>query len=241
LFNDISEREFSLSDIMVKGWSVYCQQFKNLAILILITSLPIYIIISILPNDTSELNYIRIAMVIAGSSLSIIGYVGVIFLAESAVKNNNTEISWGLAISKALTRFGSLAITSLLAGLIVIGLSLLLVIPGIIWFVYYTFFAQFVVLRGMRGKAALSSSKALVEGRWWKVFSLNLITILISISLNWGNECLLLLLPKALNIITATCLDILGVGFSTVVMTVFFLNLDSIGVKDGKPENGVDE
>lgn len=231
MLNDSSEREFSLSDVMVKGWSVYCQQFKSIAVLLLIAYLPINIINGIIPKSILELNYVMIPVIIVSSFLTLTGYAGTIVLAENAIRNDNIKINWRLAISKALTRFGSCAITSLFAGLIIIGLSLLLVIPGIIWLVYYTFTLQFVVLRGMRGKAALNCSKSLVKGRWWKVFWINLIMILISMVFGFGHECLSPLLPKALSIIIATGLDIVNIGFSTVVTTTLFLNLDSISGK----------
>lgn len=241
MLNDISEREFSLSEVMVRGWSVYCQQLKSITVLVLITSLPLSIIIRIVPKDILQLNYVMIPMLIVGSFLSLIAVVGVIVLAENAVRNDNSEMGWRAAISKALTRFGSCAITSLLGGLIVIGLSLLLVIPGIIWIVYYTFVLQVVVLRGMRGKVALDYGKSLVKGRWWKIFWINLVLLLISMVIGFGQEYLSSLLPKALSIATDTGLDIFQIGFNTVVTTILFLNLDYISVKNGKAENGAEE
>jgi hypothetical protein len=234
LLNDINEREFSLSDVMVKGWSVFCQQFKNIAVLVLITSLPFHIVNFIVPKG---LNYVMTPMLIITPLLTIIGYVGVIVLAENTVRNDNIELDWRAAISKALTRFGSCAITSLLGGLIIIGLSLLLVIPGIIWMVYYTFILQVVVLRGIRGKAALDYSKSLVIGRWWKIFWISLVPLLISNVTIFVQNHLSSLLPNALSIITATGLDIFDIGFTTVFTTILFLNLDSISVKNAATEN----
>jgi hypothetical protein len=45
-----------------------------------------------------------------------------------------------------------------------------MLLGGIIWGVYYSFFVYAVALRQVSGKAALDYSKATVQGEWWRVF-----------------------------------------------------------------------
>ncbi len=59
--------------------------------------------------------------------------------------------------------------TSLLVVLIVMGGTILFVIPGIIFSIWYGFTYYTILFEEKRGVAALSASKSLVSGRWWKI------------------------------------------------------------------------
>ncbi|KKU10417.1 MAG: hypothetical protein UX13_C0012G0001, partial [Candidatus Woesebacteria bacterium GW2011_GWB1_45_5] len=60
-------------------------------------------------------------------------------------------------------------ITNLLVGLIVVGGFILLIIPGIIFAVWFSFSLWGVVDKGYGVGRSLKESKALVKGRFWKV------------------------------------------------------------------------
>ncbi|GAI05360.1 unnamed protein product [marine sediment metagenome] len=73
---------------------------------------------------------------------------------------------------------------SLLTGLIV-GLGfLLLIIPGIIFTIWFVFSTYTVICEDKKGFKALSRSKELVKGYWWptakRVFALVIVTIPLS-------------------------------------------------------------
>ena len=60
---------------------------------------------------------------------------------------------------------------------------ILLVIPGIIFAVWYSFTTMVVVLEGLRGSDAMRKSKSYVQGRWWGVFGrVILLSIVIGIA-----------------------------------------------------------
>lgn len=81
---------------------------------------------------------------------------------------------------------------SIISTLIILGGTLLLIIPGIIFSVWYMFGNVALVLDGKKGMAALKESKRLVRGRWWQVFfaavlptvAIVLLLILVDIVLN---------------------------------------------------------
>ncbi len=82
-------------------------------------------------------------------------------------KLDSTEInqkSWQLIIP--------LLIVAVIETLIVLGGFILLVIPGIIFAVWFTFAQTAVVLDGKQGVAALSYSRSLVIGRFWSIMRL---------------------------------------------------------------------
>lgn len=60
--------------------------------------------------------------------------------------------------------------TSLLVALVVLGGTILLIIPGIIFSIWFSFTYYTIVFEEKRGVAALSASKAMVVGRWWAIF-----------------------------------------------------------------------
>jgi hypothetical protein len=62
-----------------------------------------------------------------------------------------------------------LVIVGLLHTLVILGGFLLLIIPGIIFSVWYLFAQISVVLDNKRGMAALSFSRSLVKGRFWQI------------------------------------------------------------------------
>jgi hypothetical protein len=64
---------------------------------------------------------------------------------------------------------GGVFIVGLLVALIVIGGSILLFIPGLIFAIWYSFAVFEAVLNNKRGMEALSESKKLVSGRWWAI------------------------------------------------------------------------
>ena len=75
--------------------------------------------------------------------------------------------------------FTTLIVTSIIYGLVVgIGL-VLLVIPGVYFFVRFIFVPQAVVLEGKSVGAAFGRSSQLVQGSWWRVFGIALVVYLI--------------------------------------------------------------
>ncbi len=67
---------------------------------------------------------------------------------------------------------------SFLVGLIVVGGFILVIIPGIIFSIWFTFVAQARVLDKKKGVSALGFSRTLVKGNWWGVFGRIVVGIL---------------------------------------------------------------
>jgi hypothetical protein len=87
----------------------------------------------------------------------------------------------GPAISYAFRRFGDLFVTSLLVGIIVaIGL-ILLIVPGIIFYLWYALATQVVMLERRGGTAAMSRSKFLTEGFRGRIFGIYILITLLSV------------------------------------------------------------
>lgn len=229
MFTEISEKEFGIGGILTKSWAVYCQEFKAIAMVTLPIYIPINIILYILNEYIGLKEYISIVKIVE-AFVGMISMMGVALIVENTIKNGNCEISWREALRKAFSRWGSSVGTSMLTVLIIVGFMLLLVIPGVIWSLYYIFVMQVVILRGIAGKAALNYSKSLVKGRWWNVFWKLLVLGLINIAIGVTIGFCSVLAPDVIGIIAETFFNIVT-AFYIVGTTIIFLNLDYISQK----------
>jgi len=69
---------------------------------------------------------------------------------------------------------------SLLTGILVMLWTLLLIIPGIIFGIFYYFALYFLIFEDVKGMNAIKSSKALVSGYWWGVFGRTMFLLLVA-------------------------------------------------------------
>ena len=116
--------------------------------------------------------------------------------------------------------------TNLLMTILLIGLTVMLVIPGLIYLVYWQFALTAVVLGGVSLNAALKYSKLLVKGRWWKTaqYSFWIMTITLFATMIYST-----IVIKGdnliINIANDTILNFIA-AFGTIAATLLFLNLE---------------
>lgn len=80
----------------------------------------------------------------------------------------NKELSLEQTISLAWHKLRPYIWTSILQGICLLGLFILLIIPGLIFAVFWYFTLYIVVYYGKTGMGAMKESKSIVTGRWWK-------------------------------------------------------------------------
>ncbi|MEG0773883.1 hypothetical protein [Clostridium sp.] len=243
MFRQIYERELSISEFFSAAWKFYTKHFNNILPIILLIYIPANILLyfisgsAIIAEDfDSYTDIINIIETLWGT----IATIGIIFLVEKGTfEQEFEEANWREGLSRAFSRWGSSIGTSILAGLIILGMTLLLIVPGVIWSVYYSFFIYVVAIRNLGGKKALNYSKSLVKGQWWKVFGVlflfNIINIIIGFILGFISG----FLPEIIGIFTNTLIDLVGAYF-TVLTAMFFLNLDFLKRRDEIPELSTD-
>ncbi len=154
------------------------QFFQNLGYLIIFWLVEVGIsLISVIPLIIG-LAFIAAQNTVLGTIITVIGAIlGVLVLVilqaaglcqiQSIIDSSHKSIRGLLSLGRKLAL--PLFLTLLLLGLIT-GLGyLLLIIPGLIFSVWFTFVVVIMINENVWGLAALKSSRNLVKGRFWKV------------------------------------------------------------------------
>jgi hypothetical protein len=191
----INQKMISISELFSQSFKIYEGKFWKLmgmAILpCLISMIPLviifilYAIFRFLVPDVMAMNIITMILgflgVIAVIFVAIINYLAQIGLMIM-VKENNPSLKITEAFKMAKKIAWNYLSTGLLAALLILLGFILLLVPGIIWSVYYVFVAWIVISEGKLNKAAMSRSKYLVKGYWWSIFGrLLLLTVILGI------------------------------------------------------------
>ncbi len=174
----VNERELDFADILKEGLNLFIFKFRDIALISLTVFVPLnFIVVFVAERLRSRSVQITISMILLlvffvflEAIISLIVTMSIAIIVEKTVDRKN--IAAIDAVKNALSVWGTAILTNIHASLIILGLSLLLIIPGIIYSVYYVFAPFAVVLRGKSGKKALDYSKKLVQGQWWRVFGM---------------------------------------------------------------------
>lgn len=206
-----------MAALIKEAFSIYKQRF-GLVILLLL-----------LPLILGGFNFL-----IVGQKSGALGVVGTILTIVTAV------ISWIAALSlmklgdlnyvadfKQAFKFGTgkllgALLVGILAGLAILGGTILLIIPGIIFFVWFSFSVYAYLHEGLGGTSALKRSKQLVKGYWWAVFGrllgfslLMFMPLLVVMGLMLGQFLLVLFASPELG-------TVVGVGIVNIILIILF-------------------
>lgn len=262
----ISSKEYTITEILSRGWKLFNENFKLLATLVLVICLPFNIISFMITGqnslesefnveeffteneitaETSFEEFFAImdsydpprsqqALGLIKGLLSILVTMAIAFAIKTRLDGKTIE--WKTALKKSLSRLLPAIGTSVLETIFLIGLFLLLIIPGIIYAFYWMFAIYAVILKDQAGKDALNYSKSIVKGRWWKilwyclVIGLCALVAFAGVGLVYG---LIAGIPYT-GILFDTVIDLVVVFFM-VVSTVFFLNFDASRKTEASP------
>lgn len=218
----IRTQKFGLGDLLSQGWKLYRTGLAEIVPIILCVYIPVNLISMLVlaynPDAFSISSILR-------SFLGVVATMAIAYVVENKVQGQSA--TWDRALKFGLSKWLTAFFTGLLAGLIILGLSLLLIVPGIIWAVYYTFWVYAVALRNLDTTYALGYSKDLVKGQWWRVCGITIVIAILTYVVTFVIGMLSILLPTspAAEFVTYTITDIV-IALFTVTSVVFFLNVD---------------
>lgn len=168
----------NIFDLLKKAFEVYKQKFANFAILALLS---MAIFLAVIPFALAFFIAsggfdVSAPLLVFGILLGIIAFAIIsvlslwIFAASLVVIINKEKKPLKDAFRTAWQMLPALFWIELLYSLAVLGGLLLLVVPAIIFGIWFSFATYIFVAEGIKGKEALKKSKQLVKGNWWPVF-----------------------------------------------------------------------
>lgn len=184
----------SAQDIIKKSWELFKNNWKILSPYLIIMFLP-NIVFYFISLTSTYLNYINTINTLIFLTISIASLIFTLW-ASIALAQTLKKILIGAPTSawqetfKENSRYiGPVILVSVLVGLIVLGGTLLLIIPGIIFSIWYSFVFYTVIFEDKRGLSALSASKNMVINRWWiiawRIFAPALFFSLCAMLIQW--------------------------------------------------------
>lgn len=231
---EFRNKEFGIIEIIARGWKAFKDNFISILIITLIINLPFDIINAFLSNENNEFYRTHWQITCLILMLRLPGFMGVAVIIEQYILQEHTTATEKAfsALKKAFSRFEAMLGTGTLLGVLTLVLFLLFFIPGFIFLVNQYFSLEAVTLREQSGQAALSYSKSIVQGRWWKVFflwvasliNLFMISFILALVTNLVGS-----ISPSLNLFTAIIFNFstsLLVQLDQVFSTICFLNLD---------------
>jgi len=178
----------SASDILLQSVRLYKTNAATIGGYLAWLLLPFagLILVDLVPNEETAA-VLGIFLVLIQIVLSIWISLFLIRLVQDLSKNIKPDVP---ELQRKIRGWiGPLLIVTVLTTLSIIGGLLLLIIPGIMFFIWFSFAQISVVLDGKRGMDALSHSRSLVKGRFFKtawmvlsgpIFSLILYTLILA-------------------------------------------------------------
>ncbi|MFO8040196.1 MAG: hypothetical protein R6U67_12190 [Sodalinema sp.] len=232
--------QLEVGDYFDMGWKIFKDNFSSFLTLALVIDLPLAIIQIFVPvSDNPEemanpSNSLALGFAVLLIVLSIVSILSALIMTESSVLNRPIEVA--SAIQQGFSRLiPSLLVVIVSTILVAVGF-ILLIVPGIyianlLYFVLYA-----VALRG-QGLDALSYSRDLVKGQWWKIFGRSVL-----ISFGFGVVTFVVMavfgfaglvvsqIPFAAELVSVVGSVISGLlaYLFVAITTIFFLNVDYV-------------
>ncbi len=132
------------------------------------------------------------------------------------------------ALMASIKKYPVGLLTYIIAGISLFFLTFALIVPGIIFGVFWTFFMIVIILRNRWGIDALRYSFHVVRGRWWRVLGFTLVFALMAGLISMvPSQVGQLFLKNPYLFSLFSLLSYIIQSFTMIASTVFFLNLES--------------
>ncbi len=188
-------RPMGIGDILDTAFRMYRRNFASFLSIALITYLPYALVVLLLQfalvDEPQLVETTEGTFAVADPDAALVGVISsaLLFLfvypitagaLTSAIGSHflGQRVSAGAAYAKAAQRLGALLGTQVLVGITVVVGFVLLIVPGIIFSLWYMIVPAVVVLDQLSGPGAMKRARALMTGNLGKGFALNLMVFI---------------------------------------------------------------
>lgn len=164
----MEQKLISISDLIKNGWQLFAKNIQQFVLPIGVL-IPVYLILYLLeffvfPGQTVIYLLVLALSIFMNLWISIL----LIELINKIYKNQSFNINE--LFQSSMKKIAIYFLVAILVGLVTMLGFILLIIPGIIFAVWYSFAEFIVVLEDKKGTETLKASKDLVRGRWGATF-----------------------------------------------------------------------
>jgi hypothetical protein len=168
--------------ILHDSWQVYRRNFRAILAIVLVVWIPLellgsYVDAFVFGEDDFRKSW-KLAQFL-DHFFGIIATAGVIFIGHEALAGH--KANFRSALATGLKSWGRMWWTRFLSGFVLLLGILLLVVPGLYWFVRLSLVEQVVVCEHISGPQAIKRSFELTEGHFWTLVRLGLALLAIFI------------------------------------------------------------
>ncbi|MFA5413138.1 MAG: glycerophosphoryl diester phosphodiesterase membrane domain-containing protein [Patescibacteria group bacterium] len=156
-------------DLMRESWALYKNNFSLFTKIVVWLVVPT-VILSLLPFFISNpviLALLNFFLSLISGIFSVFITIALILTMDAVLKKEPVNLKSIYSLSYSKTFWG--IVISILVTLAVCLGTLLLIIPGIIFSVWFSFSLYIFILENKKGTEALSASRQLVKGKFWPV------------------------------------------------------------------------
>jgi hypothetical protein len=165
------------TELIVDSWNLYAKNWRKFLPFMVMLFLPTLILSTLgtltlylemyLPSSSLASNIVILLVFAASLVFAIWVTVALAKTMFDCLSAKPTQ--WKETFSTSSNLIWPVVLTSFLVTLCILGGTLLFIIPGLIFAVWYNFTSYVVILEGAKGLDAMRASKSLVVGRWWQI------------------------------------------------------------------------
>lgn len=170
-------KQFSIEEAVKYGWKTTKENFVFFLKILLAVAL-VYILSGLLQNLTKDMGLLDFLATVAFWVLHIVLDIGLVKIALKFVSNQKPDLE---DLYNHYPLFWKYLGGSILAGLIVAGGLILLIVPGIIFAIRLEFVSYLIIDKEMGPMEAIKESWRMTSGNAWRLFLMGLLLGLINI------------------------------------------------------------
>lgn len=239
MLKNIYKDSYSFWDIFTKSMSIFGQNFKNIALIVMLVYIPINVALFFLwdfflnsPDVTFKdaSNYMKIAWRLE-NLIWVIASIFIILLVKDHIDNEISETNssnnktFAELLKSSLSKWAKAVWWNILYSIWVWFLTLLFIIPWVIFATFWAFFLYAIVLRDSKVWASFEYSKKLVTWRWWEIFLYVFFSFAVIMLVAFWSWYIPNIENMYMDIGSNFLIDFLSM-FMIVIFTLKFLNID---------------